>query len=336
MEDLAKNTGDVDEQKWVSATEAAEMLQMSRKRVVQLTLDRGYTRRKAHRQAPPFFLRKEIESWADFRQMRRQWLKKYKSTGGKNRRTEKIEVGLAQRLFITTAEAASLLGISPVTMRRLAQSGRLYCYQHLPGHHGSRLWFSRRAILQLKEDPGRLKCQESYAKGRAHSMESNRHGINQARTVRGGVPKGWLTVREAAERLGVCPSRVLAMRVAGRLRGEQIWRRNKPLKYWYFPDYEVERAISLREEIKRLSGLPLLPVPGSAPDKEIAAKEDAAKEGAASGAPTTPTGTEERRTAFVPKAGSPFRLDADGPEPKWACDDVNLTRFFYLQGKSEY
>ena len=54
-----------------------------------------------------------------------------------------------EREWISATEAAALLNISPVTMRGLAQSGRLYCYQNLPGQRGARLWFSRRAILQL-------------------------------------------------------------------------------------------------------------------------------------------------------------------------------------------
>ena len=335
MEDLAKNAEDLDERKWISATEAAVALQLGRKYMMRTAKKDGYIWRQAKRNAETFFLRKEIVSWADFRQLRRHWLAKYKYPGRENRWTEQIDLELARRLFITTAEAAALLGVAQPTIWGMAARGRLPCYQTVPGRRGSRLWFSRRAVLQLAEDPQYLNHRETYWKGTPGSAGSVRNGVDYARQVRGGVPKGWLTTREAAERLGVKVNRVRTMRVTGRLRGEQIWRRNKPLKYWYYPDYEVERAISLREETKRLAGLPLQMVPGSAPDKENAAKENMAKEGAASGAPTTDTGTEERRMAFVPSP-SPFRLDADGPEPKWACDDVNLTRLFFQLDRQEY
>ena len=263
MEDLA--AGVEDERKWVSATEAAEMLHLCRKRVLQLTNERGYTRRQAHGNAPPFFLRKEIESWADFRQLRRQGLAKYKRSSREKRWTEQIEVGLAQRLFITSSEAAALLGVTRDTVHSMVQRGRLVCYQSVPGHSGSRLWFSRRAVMQLAEDPERLKRRENYLQGKADSKGSNRGGMILAQMVRGGIPKGWLTTREAARRLGVSPCRVREMRVTGKIRGEQIWRKNKPLRFWYFPDYEVERVLSLREQVKELAGLPLVPVPALTP-----------------------------------------------------------------------
>ena len=159
-----------------------------------------------------------------------------------------------------------------------------------------------------------MKRREGYLKGLQSEAGNKRDLPEAARSVREGVPKGWLTTREAAERLGVNRARVRDMRLMGRLRGERIWRGSKPLKFWYYPDYEVDRALSLREETKRLAGLPLQPVPTAASEPPAPSPAPAREEG-------------KKETPFVPSP-SPFRLDADGPEPKWACDDVDLTLFF--------
>jgi hypothetical protein len=69
---------------------------------------------------------------------------------------------------------------------------------------------------------------------------------------RGVIPKGWLTTRQAAARLGVCPQRVLQMREVGRLRGEQLWRNYRPLRGWYFLEGDVEalKADPLYQEVR--------------------------------------------------------------------------------------
>ena len=326
MEDLAG--GAEDKRKWVSLDEAVSMLGLTRGFVLRASKERGYIRRQAHRSASPFFLRQEIESWVDFRSLGRQWKRNHPISASAPRYTEKIDIELARRLFIGAKAAAEILGVSTNTLAGMVYNGRLVSYQTAPGHRGSRLWFSRRAVMQLAEDPERQRRRANYWKGREAGGVKDR-GPQMARTVKEGIPKGWLTAREAAERLGVCPHRVHALRRSGMVRGEQIWRRNKPLKFWYYPDYEVERVISLREQVKELAG----PNPPAPFPNTFAALTGKGEKLPSASAPASGGGQKE--TPFVPSP-SPFRLDADGPEPKWACDDVDLTRFFYLQGKSEY
>ena len=316
MESQAQNEPPEDPQKWISATEAAEALQLGRKRVMTLATQRGVTKRKTYATAEPEYLRSEIESWADLRGLRRKWIDRHKEPRRAKRWTEKIDAETAEKIFITSDEAAALLGVTRSTVTNMVRFGRLVCYQTEPGRRGARLWFSRRAVQQLVEDPERLKRRESY-RNREAQDKANRQGlIPNARRVHEGVPKGWLTVREAAQRLGVSPNCVLQIRKSGYLKGEQIWRKNKPLRYWYFPDYEIERYLSWRQQAKEAKGQPLLPVPGSAP--------------------TPPETTSE--TTVPSRRGAPIerdslRLDADGPEPKWACDDVDLTRAFFLMDR---
>ena len=325
MEDLSGGAeAERDTREWVTADEAAAMLHMLRKRVLMLSAERRLERIASRGSIQTKFLRRDIESWADFRNLRRQWLAKYPG-GSQKRWTEKIDAETARRLFIGAKEAAYLLGVSGPTLRYMVRSGRLPCYQTVPKQRGSRLWFSRRAVLQLCDDEGRRTHRARYLKGLANAAGSGSGGMQLARTVRGGIPKGWLTTREAATRLGVKPSQIHRLRANGRLHGEQIWRRNKPLRFWYFPDYEVERLISWREEARELEGLPLLPVPGSLPPSALPIP-------IANALPIPPTPFPAGR-ARVPVERESMRLDAEGPEPKWACDDVDLTRAFFLMDR---
>ena len=337
MEDLAGGAGAEVGQEWISATASAEMLELSRGHFLEQSIARGYTRRKAHQTAPPFFLRREIESWADMRRMRRQWLAKYPGRSGGKRYKEKIDEEIARRLFINSDEAAALLGVTRKIVHDMAHNGRLICYQAAPGHSGSRLWFSRRAILQIAEDPERLKRQEWYRKSVRGGTPRAFRTPDAGRMVRGGVPKGWLTTKEAALRLGVGMKRVGDMRKTGRLRGEQIWRRGRPLKFWYYPDYEVERAIAWRQEAREAKGQPLLspnpPTPG--PDAFAALTGNGERVGDWKGEQeaVAVSGSVPSRRGRARVERDSMRLDADGPEPKWACDDVDLTRAFFLMDR---
>ena len=122
MEEITGIAAPEDAQKWISEAEAAEMLRLSRPYFMQTAKKRGCTRRKANRNAAPFFLRKEIEAWADFRGLRRKWFAKYPGADGRKRYTKKFDLETAQRLFITTKEAAALLGLAQSTIRRMVRT----------------------------------------------------------------------------------------------------------------------------------------------------------------------------------------------------------------------
>ena len=325
MKEVTGSAEPEDAQKWISAAEAAALLRLGRDHFVAMAKKRGYTRWQARRNTMSFFLRKEIDSWADFRGLRRKWLAKYPGPGGEKRYKEKIDLETARRLFIPSEEAAALLGVSRITVYGMARIGRLVCYQTAPGHNGSRLWFSRRAVMQLVEDPERLKKREIYLKRSQKGAGGNPDKISRANNNHKNIPENGLTAKQAAERLGVCVSRIQTLRLTGRLRGEPIWRRNKPTKRWYYPDYEVERLISQREQVKALAELPDIPVPASADE--------------APPAPAVPEPARPERRQEAPPAArvnDSMWVEGDARQPKWACDDVNLTRAFYLQGRSEY
>ena len=344
MEPLTEDGRPETGREWVSATEASVLLGLGRERVMRLATRRGMIKRKAHPSAEPFYLRREVESWVDLLSLRRQWLARHKQPRCAKRWTEKIDAETARRLFITSDEAA-LLGVTRQRVINMVRFGRLACYQTEPGRKGARLWFSRRAVMQIVDDPEHQKQRKGY-EARADYDRANRQGrIQTARMAHEGVPKGWLTTREAALRMGVSPITVLGIRSCGHLQGEQIWRNNRPLRYWYFPDYEIERYLSWRRQAKEAAGQPPLPVPVSrepapsapfqSPTRSPFPDSFAALTGKGEAMPSSPSahpsrGGGDRKASLVASPESPFRLDAEGPEPKWACDDVDLTRAFFL------
>ena len=153
MDDFAGDAGAEEARKWISATEAAAMLQMGKSHLLKTAKERGYTRRQAHSRALTYYLRKEIESWADFRQLRRQWLKKYPGARGGKRYTEELDAETAQRLFINSDEAAALLGVTRKTVHVMVRAGRLISYQSVPGHSGARLWFRVGRFCRWRKTP---------------------------------------------------------------------------------------------------------------------------------------------------------------------------------------
>ena len=308
MDRKSTNQTTPDPLEWISATDAATRLQLGRKRVMLLAREDGITTQKAHPTAEPYYLRREIESWAELRGLRRQWLARHKEPCRHNRWTEKIDAETAERLFINSDEAAALLGVTRATVTNMVRFGRLVCYQTEPGRRGARLYFSRREVLRIAQDPDHIKRRESQRQ-RGTFDKANRQGrIPHARMVHEGIPQGWLTVREAAQQLGVSPNRVLAMRKSGHLEGQRIWRKNKPLRYWYFPDYEIERYLALRQEAQ----------------ESRQAAQSATAPPAESFVPPAPP----------PKRASPF--DDIGPEPKWACDDPVSRAAFFRYDSPDY
>ena len=189
--------------------------------------------------------------------------------------------------------------------------------------------FSRRAVLQLKEDPDRIRRQAEHWKGRAAMPRSVDKGMQLARTVREAIPKDWLTTREAAERLGVSVSRMRALRLTGRIQGKQMWRKYKPLRFWYFPISEVERVLEWRRQEKELAPEPRK----KAALRDSSAERDplGATEAADAGGNVSATLTRrEEGAAGRGKRTIEYEDIGAGPEPKWACDDVDLTRAFFL------
>ena len=184
-----KNVEPEDDSKWISVTEAAEMLQLNRDYFTKAAKAQGYTRRQAHHNAQTLYLRTEIETWAELTaDAAVQWLAKYPGAGKREERwTEKIDLETARRLFISTKRSRRPCSASRRNHRQRpgANVGRLVCYQTAPGHPGSAsVWFSRRAVRQLAEDPERLKKRETLLQkvsGRNAGGESQRDRSSRSR-----------------------------------------------------------------------------------------------------------------------------------------------------------
>ena len=294
-----------DTRKWISTTEAAALFQVVPQYFLRLAKADAFTFcLKPGAGLTYFFLFSEIESAAEFRRLRGAYHRKYQITGRLPRYVEKIDPQELQMMvhsqrFVCCKEAAALLGVAPMTVYYFVYRGRLPVYQTDPGKSGSKMWFSRRAVIQLRDDPERLKCQEQRKnpknppeRERAKVAPSAARHLSKVR-----VPSYLLTVAEAADRLGVNRHAINYLRQRGRLRGEKLWQRGKKLKFWYLSLNDVERILAEREERK-------------------IEREERAKEKMAHLLETIPTA--------MPLRSSMERRYEDiesGPEPRWACDE---------------
>lgn len=251
-----------DGREWMSTKEAAERLGLSVYHFLEQAKRQGLTRYGAPAFVRPYwFLREEIESWAEFRRMRAAWLRRHRRASSQTRWTEKIEPELAQRLFITSDEASYLLGVKPQTVCAMVHRGRLVCYQEEPGHSGKRLWFSRREVERVRDDPERTRRRAAYQQ--AQKTAEARWGKGGHRTPQAveptgkqydaSLPPGWIPAREAARRLGVNPIRVNELRRSGRLLGKQRWRRNRQILGWYYSEVEVAELLQ-NEGYRKMRG----------------------------------------------------------------------------------
>ncbi len=291
-----------DDRKWITTNEAAAMLRVGVNRFLTIAKQQEFTSfRKPGYGNPRYFLYSEIDSLAEFRRMRRAWTRKYQISGRQPRYIEKIDPQDLQLMteakrFISRAEAAALLSVSPMMVSDLVYRGRLIAYQTNPGQRGSKMWFSRRAVLLYKDDPDRLKAQAvQRGEYRATVSLATGYGVKKARNPQKvQIPLHLITIAEAAERLGLNRSTIHDLRKRGRLRGEKLWKGNKTLRYWYVSLDDLELLIAEREEIKA---------------------RNAAKEAAPSPpVPAAPRFTPPRR----PEDHEIF------PEPHWACDERPL------------
>lgn len=232
---------------WMTTAEAARMVGLSEERFRERAKESRLTRfRPLSRRLTHWFLREEIESWAEFVKLRRQWRETYRRFPGKPQ-VEKIDLAVARATFISSSEAAGLLDISLSTLAGLVRRGRLFCYQTRPGQKGSRLWFSRRAVEQLKEDAQRLKRRAGYQRGRraAEMAQAEKDAGGTTSTDTPDAPYGeWLTAQQVAAWLGVYPTRVHELRRKGRLRGEHLPRKYRGQRPWYFHRADVEALLA--------------------------------------------------------------------------------------------
>jgi plasmid maintenance system antidote protein VapI len=128
-----------------------------------------------------------------------------------------VEAPANDRL-ITKEEAAELLGVKPGTVLRLVKRARLFAWQKQPNRPGSRKWFSEAQVLRYRDRPERLKGRAAWelGMGRArmkdeggrmkHRLDEEDEDYEEPTNVVGLVKRGavWVSAR-AEEPAGMKP-----------------------------------------------------------------------------------------------------------------------------------
>jgi excisionase family DNA binding protein len=238
---------DSTEEQWITATEAARMLGITREAVYAyikkgaLTMERqpwAYKRGTgANPQSHPRIAVKlsEVLALAEARE-RKTWQrgitpKQWKTDLRHPIVRTTIEAPPGDSL-LTRTEAAHVLDVTLSKVSLLVAAGHLFAWQKEPGKPGSRMWLSASQVWRYANDPIRLKRKAAQDSNRAPEpraeptdhdlwLEENRLDPESAHA------KSWLerdfgeffTTAQAARELGITRASVHLLRHRGRLKG---------------------------------------------------------------------------------------------------------------------
>jgi len=234
-----------DGREWMLLDDAAVLFGVTPSTLSDRTRKENWTR-TSHHGVKVWLLKEEVTEMLRFLKRREQW---YKRRRPKNWIPEVgdltgMEEEQIRRVFLTSCQAAAYLGISVHRVEELARSGKLPVYVTKGMGRGRRYWFSMTNLRNHKEDEERLKRRAAWEKGKA----TLRQGIAASEVYRSqhrakvykGVPHGWITIREMAERLNISYGCAYRLRRRGRILSEQFtgnWEKRRP---WFVHEDSVE------------------------------------------------------------------------------------------------
>ncbi len=257
------------EDDWIDGKEAARILGYHLDALRRFAKRKQMTceQRRTVRGQPYFYLRREIEGWAEFLKLRDGYRKRHREHSGVPHVEAVSEADAIASGFLRVKEAAQVLGVSEGRVRALVQNGQLAGYQGLPGRKGSPLFVSRRATQILAEDEEHLRRRRKWEQARDTGVLVRESGRQVARPrCHPKLAEGLLTSVEAAALLGVATKNLDVLRKKGRLRGVHVLKGKRTLnrkegKRWYYWEEEVrhlmeseghrvQRARTLLREVK--------------------------------------------------------------------------------------
>ena len=217
-----------DGREWMLMDEAAALFGIKLKSMWQKAGRIGFTR-TARRGVKGWLLKKEVIDYLAFTKDRDGWYKRrrpkcWKPMIGSCEGDSDEEM---QRVFWTARQAAAFMGVSTRTISQWAKSGKIPVFYNRKMSNGRRHWYSPTSLRNYKEDEERLKRQAIYEKAKAtlrtgtvgREVYKQKH---KPQVYRKPIPPGWLTVREAAELLGVSLSAIHTLRKRGGIVSEQF------------------------------------------------------------------------------------------------------------------
>lgn len=220
MDEAKRDDPPQDGRKWITTADAAQRVGICYTRFVKCAKEEGLTRfRPPMRRLTCWYLLEEIESWAEFLRLRRAWHKKHPRFAG-TPRVELLDAPPAAGAYLTSAQAAEIIGVSKSTLQGYVQRGRLRTYRKGVGR-GHPIWFSRRDMGLLCEDAQRLHRSAGLKNGLQAKRAADECRVGEPPAPPVNPTGEWLTTPEAARILGIHVSGVITLRRNGRLHGER-------------------------------------------------------------------------------------------------------------------
>jgi len=228
---------------WVSSKVACSMLQVCRVRLTQYVKEGRLQRRfRPDGKLRYLYDSVELERLAEQRLERQATLLPNESYSHWGPRSHKIELNEFDG-WISSSEAANMLGITRQRVFEIIREGKLPCYQKDPGKQGSRVFVPHNMVIRLRDNPIRHKRREACASGISAPEPQDRgweeQGIEpyqqsdstpNTRRDRGE----FYTARQTAQLLGISVGTVHRLRLRGRLVGHHHTPRKVRIRPWWF------------------------------------------------------------------------------------------------------
>jgi len=254
-----------DGREWILADDAAALLGVTRFHTLRLARRFDWICYKQPVKQT-WILKKEVVSWHNFLKDRQRW---YKRRRPKNWKPEvamcspEDEV-LFRRIYWSTAQAAEFMGVTIHTIYKWTKQGRVPVFTTRKMGQGRRYWYSPTSLRNLKESEewqkGQAICEKTKATMRQGIVIREVYTARHKPYIYQGIPPGWITIREVAERLDISLPAARRLRKMNRFMSEQFvgeW--DKKQRPWFCDEDGVE-LLKNDEEYQKLrrSGLRIM------------------------------------------------------------------------------
>ena len=242
-----------DGREWMLADDAAALLGVKRDRAVVLAKRFNWTRyQPPHQQT--WILKSDVVSWYKFLKDRELW---YKRRCPKNWKPEIAmnateDEELFKRIYWSTAQAAAFMGVTTSTIYKWTKKGKIPVFLTRKMGEGGKNWYSPTSLRNLKESEewqqGCAAWERAKATMRQGIVEREVYTARHKPCIYQGIPPGWITLREVAERLHIGRSAAYRLRKMNRFMSEQFvgeWDTKK--RPWFCDEDGVERLKNSEE-----------------------------------------------------------------------------------------
>ncbi len=206
-----------DGREWILVDEAAKLYGIPPSTMRGKAAKIGFTR-TCRKGVKAWLLKKEVMDYLAFLKDRDRWYKRrrpkhWKPMIGSCEGETDAELS---RFLWTAKQAAAFMGVDAQTISLWARSGKIPVFYNRKMGRGGKHWYSPTSLRNYKEDEERLKRRAIYEK----ALVTLRTGVvgrevykqrHQPQVYSKPIPAGWLTVREAADLLGISRCRVRAL-----------------------------------------------------------------------------------------------------------------------------